>query len=286
MLIPWRGISLLCGAGLLVGSAWTQWGRSPREFSRSEAPQSLLTIGVASSLTEAFQALQREFETQYPPHKLRLHIAASGVLQQQIAQGAPMDVLATASVDWLAALHQPHRFPPDHCRILAENRLVLITGPQGDRSPLASVEQLSDLQRLPLKRLAIGNPKTVPAGDYAREALRKAGVYGSLIRQEKLIFGENVRQVLSYVARGYVDGALVYGTDVAVSPEVRVVLSVPPEFTSPIRYGLTPVQNSAVDPTTTAIAQDFFTFMESDRAQEILREAGFLVPPPTACFSP
>ena len=156
---------------------------------------------------------------------------------------------------------------PNSRKDFAGNTVVLV-------KPVHSTDQLSslkDLQRGEVKRIAIGNPKTVPAGRYAEEALRHFNLWDAL--KDKLIFAENVRQVLDYVARNEVDAGLVYSTDAAVRiKEVKIVEKLPEESHQPIIYPIGVIKGTKEE----TAARTFVEFVLSPEGQKILSQYGFI----------
>lgn len=226
-----------------------------------------LTIGAASSLSEAFQELKPAFEAQSKA-KLNFNFAASGSLQRQIEQGAPVDVFASASEQQMNALQQQGLIRQQTRKSFARNQLVIIT-PKGQPS---WISQVSDLDKARLQRLAIGNPATVPAGIYAQKAL--GNLYPRLNKQHKLVLGENVRQVLAYVEQGNVDAGIVYASDVSEDTDIQIVVKIPTQATGVILYPVAVVQQTQQP----QLAEAFIQFAISEQGQAILHKHGFLRP--------
>ncbi|MFP5406150.1 MAG: molybdate ABC transporter substrate-binding protein, partial [Gammaproteobacteria bacterium] len=175
-----------------------------------------LTVSAASSLSDAFKEIATAFETRHPGTKVRLNIASSGTPLQQIARGAPVDVFASADVATLDAAASQGLIVSAQRRNFAGNDLVLIV-PTGPGVSPAPVTHLADLASPAVRRIAIGNPASVPVGRYARAALESAGLWSQV--EPRLINARNARQVLDYVARGEVDAGFVYATDAALMKE-------------------------------------------------------------------
>ena len=180
-----------------------------------------LTVSAAASLTNAFPEIGKRFEQLHPGAKVIFNFAASGALLQQIAQGAPVDVFASADQKTMDQAQEKGLIVPASRKNFVSNTLVLIV-PQDSKLALTGPK---DLLLPKVKRVAVGNPDSVPAGRYAKKALTKAGLWQAL--QPKLIPGESVRQVLDYVSRGEVDAGLVYATDAAIAKgKVKTVAQV------------------------------------------------------------
>jgi len=220
-----------------------------------------LTVSAAASLSDAFKRIGERFEVRHPGVQLRFNFAASGALLQQIVNGAPVDVFASADQE-LMDRATAHLLAGTR-RDFVANALVMIT-------PLAvgEVERVGDLLRPTVRRVAVGKPASVPAGRYAQLLLQGLQLWEPL--QPKLVFADNVRQVLDYVARGEVEAGFVYKTDAALMPDkVRVVMRASGQL--PIRYPIAVVKDSRQP----ALAREFLTFLEGPEARALLRQAGF-----------
>jgi molybdate transport system substrate-binding protein len=135
---------------------------------------------------------------------------------------------------------------------------------------------LTDLKKEEVKKVAIGNPKTVPAGMYAEEALRHFNLWDVI--KHKLIFAENVRQALDYVARDEVDAGLVYSTDAMARPkEVEVVIKLPETSHQPIVYPIGVIKGTKVE----TLSRAFVDFVISTEGQRILNQYGFMTARPS-----
>lgn len=168
-----------------------------------------ITVSAAASLGDAFKAIAREYEAQHPEDNVLLNVGGSGTLLQQIRQGAPVDVFASADEATMDKADEAGLIAPDSRHIFARNTLVLI-------QPANAHDRLNSLEALTadgVRRIAMGNPDSVPAGRYTRLALESVGVWKTM--QPRMILTQNVRQALDYVARGEVDAGFVYGSDVA-----------------------------------------------------------------------
>lgn len=223
-----------------------------------------LTVSAAVSLTSVFNELAPKFEALKPGVTLRFNFGPSGVLLQQVAHGAPVDVLASA--DQATVLHgiEQKLLDADTLHNFALNTLVVVLPAQG----AADVKTLPDLTSASVRRIAIGKAATMPAGLYAKESLDTARLWSVLA--PKFVFADNVRQVLDYVARGEADAGFVYRTDAAnASGKVKIA------FTA---AGHTPVSYPAIvvsDSRQKALARDFIAFLTTSAAQDVLVKYGF-----------
>ena len=226
-----------------------------------------LMVSAAASLTNAFQEIGQRFEQQHPGTKVIFNFAASGYLLQQIAQGAPVDVFASADQKTMNQAQEKELIVPASRKNFVSNTLVLIV-PQDSRLVLTGPK---DLVLLQVKRVAVGNPATVPVGRYTQEALTQAGLWESL--QPKLIMGESVRQVLDYVSRAEVDAGLVYATDAAIA-QGKVKTAAEVQGHQPIVYPVALVAASQKQ----ALGQEFLNFLSAPESVAILSKYGFGLP--------
>ena len=222
-------------------------------------------VSAAVSLKDAFEALARRFEPGSGV-KVVFNFAGSGALQRQIEFGAPADVFASAGEREMDELASQGLIDAGSRADFAGNTLLLIV-PAASGLPATT---FGDLARPQFKRIAIGNPQTVPAGHYAQQALERNRLWGEV--QGRLILAEDVRQVLEYVAHGEVDAGLVYATDVGVARgRVRVVAPAPEGTYGPIRYPIAIVKSSR----RREAAQKFLEFVLGAEGQSVLRQYGF-----------
>lgn len=224
-----------------------------------------ITVSAAASLTNAFRELSPIFEAKFPDIKVQLNFGASGALLQQIINGAPVDVFASADQESMDRAQGQALVKASARRNFVSNSLVVILP-----APSSSVpKSLSDLAAY--QRVAIGLPASVPAGRYTKASLEKAGLWSAIA--PKMIGAQNVRQALDYVARGEVDAGFVYATDAALMPDkVKLALSVPTP--TPILYPIAPVATTA----NMEAAKKFIEFMLSPKARGVLAKYGFGMP--------
>jgi len=226
------------------------------------------TVSAAASLTNAFNEIGKAYELAHPGNRVIFNFAASDVLLKQIEQGAPADAFASADEVTMDRAAAAALIDAATRRDFAANALVLIV-PAGAEQPA----RLSELTAAAFRHVAIGNPDSVPAGRYARQALIEAGLWEGL--QGKLVQAQNVRQALDYVARSEAQAGFVYATDAATQKaKVTVALTLP--TSTPVRYPLAVVRSSAH----AAQARAFIDFVSSPAGQASLQRHGFSPAPP------
>lgn len=226
-----------------------------------------ITVSAASSLSNAFKEVAQSFEAQYPGSKVQLNFAASGALLQQLAKGAPVDVLASADQETLDQAAKQGLIQPASRRDFVRNTLVLVV-PAGSK---LAPKSLAELAQPAYGKVAIGNPASVPVGRYAQDALEAARLWPAV--SAKAVNTLNVRQSLDYVARGEVDAGFVYATDARqMADKVKVAFTVP--LDSAIRYPIA-ATTAAANPRE---AKSFIDYVLSPAGQAILARYGFQKP--------
>lgn len=234
------------------------------------APQALaadVIVLAAASLTNAFRALAEQFQASHPNTEIQMSFGASDVVAQQIINGAPADVFASADEKAMAKAVAANVVDASTQANFARNEVVLIV-PVDSRLAIGSVQ---DLTHANVTRVTLGNPASVPVGRYTKAALEKLRVWESL--RPKAIEAQNVRQALDYVARDEVDAGFVFSTDAAIMP---TKVSVVQTLTSPIPVlypiALTRRENRQPE------ARSFVDFVLSPQGQATLAQFGFKRP--------
>ncbi len=237
--------------------------RSERTDTATGRGESELIVAAAISLKEALTEIGRHY-TERTGIPVRFAFGASGVLQRQLEEGAPFDVFAAAAPFIMDQLQARQLIRPPTRRPFARNLLVLITAS-------ADLRSLADLARHRSMRLVIGNPKTVPAGFYARQMLERRGLWQTL--QERLILAENSRQILDYVRRGEVEAGLCFASDILrESPRLHLVERFSERDHDPILYEIA-VTTRSPHP---EAARQFIEQVVSPQGQRLLQKHGFL----------
>lgn len=227
-----------------------------------------LIVSAAASLTNAFREVATAFEKAHPDTKVVLNFGASDVLLQQIVNGAPADVFASADETAMDKAVAQNAVVQSTRHDFATNSLVMIV-PADSRLNARSVRETVAMAGV--KRVAVGDPASVPVGRYTKAALEHDGSWDAV--SAKAVLANNVRQALDYVARGEVDAGFVYGTDAALMPQkVKVAMKVPTG--TPVAYPIAVVKGSAH----AAQAGAFADWVLSPQGQAILAKYGFEPP--------
>ncbi|MGP1373765.1 MAG: molybdate ABC transporter substrate-binding protein [Almyronema sp.] len=231
----------------------------------SPTPAVTLTVSAAASLQAVLEAIAPDFNAAHPQISVNYNFGASGALQQQIEQGAPVDVFFSAASKQMDALAAKGLIVAASRRDLVTNTLVLIA-PQNSALAIAD---LSQLKTIPLTRFAVGEFRSVPAGQYAQQVFETLGLLAAL--DSKFVFGNNVRSVLAAVESGNAELGMVYATDAALSDQVKVLATAPADAHDPIVYPIAIIHTSDQ----TEAAQTFIDFLTTEVAQATFAEFGF-----------
>jgi molybdate transport system substrate-binding protein len=258
-------LTLLCAAGCAAQAPSRQQTAPPPQQQPAQPAETTLMVSAAASLTDVLNELKPAFEREHPGLTVTYNFGGSGKLATQIEQGAPADVFLSASKQEMDRLEEKQLIAKDTRLDFAKNELVLITA---SSSPLA-LTSFEELGGDAIKHLAVGEPVSVPAGRYAKEALEHLKLWDGL--SGKLVFGSDVRQVLTYVESGNADAGIVYASDAALSPNVKVIAAAKPEWHKPIVYPGAVVAASRQADT----AKAFLDFLTSEKGKAILQKYGF-----------
>ena len=229
-----------------------------------------VTLSVAISMKAAVEELGKGFMAARPGVTLRYNFGSSGELQKQIEAGAPIDLFISAAQRQMDELEKKARIAGTTRRVFARNVLTVIK-PADSKIDISKPADLLDPR---VTKIVVGNPKTVPVGQYSEESLKALGLWDRL--QPKLVFSENVRQALDYVTRGEVDAGFVYTTDAAIrGQQVKEAFRPGEDTYRPVLYPVA-VVTGARQP---ALAQAFLDLLVSRDGQATLARYGFQPPP-------
>jgi molybdate transport system substrate-binding protein len=249
---------------------------SPLSFA-ADAQREPLVVLAAASLTDVMQQVGPLY-TKQANVPVKFSFAASSALAKQIESGAEVDVFFSADQDWMNYLQERKLIATATRADLLGNRLALIA-PKDSKLSLKLERGARLLAALGVDgRLATGDPDSVPVGKYARAALTQLDLWSAI--EPRLVRADNVRVALMYVARGEAPLGIVYATDAAVEPQVRIVDIFPESSHAPISYPVAATAGASTD------AAAFLTFMRSDAARAIFKRAGFNVLEPKQPGSP
>ncbi len=220
-------------------------------------------LSVAHSLKEVVNGLADGYEKTHPGVKFVRNFGASGALAKQIEAGAPADIFISANREWMDKMKEKKAVDAGSIDTLAYNVLVF-AGKDGVRA--------GGMKDLPaLSQIAIGSPKSVPAGEYATQAMNRSGVAERMER--KLVMARDVREALLYAERGEVEGAFVYKTDALQSKTLKVLFVVPQALYDRVSYPGALTFSGAKK----ADAVAFFAILRSGAAKALFEKQGFVI---------
>lgn len=232
----------------------------------SQQSRNPLRIFAAASLTSVMPEVAVAFQETHPNTNVEFNFAASSILAKQIDQGAEADIYLSANLQWMQFLKEKKQIRENSQMEFLGNELVLINSKNRQNIP-----GLQDLLRKDVQRIALADWSHVPAGMYAKSALEKIGMWEKI--RPKCIPALDARAALAYVERGDVDCGIVYRSDAFISSNVFISNGIPKEIQPEILYSAAITQNSS-HPTSAA----FFSFLKTQKAKEIFRESGFVIP--------
>lgn len=225
-----------------------------------------ILVAAAASLKNAYEdELIPMFQDKYPGVTVKGTYDSSGKLQTQIEEGLEADVFMSAAAKQMKALDEEGMIASDTISNLLENKIVLIV-PSGSDSRLATFEDIEHAESI-----ALGDPASVPAGQYAEEALTSLGIWDKI--QDKVSFGTNVTEVLNQVAAASADAGIVYATDAAsMADKVEIVAEAPEgSLAKKVIYPVAVVKNTAHEEE----AKNFVEFLKTEEAMKVFEAYGF-----------
>ena len=234
---------------------------------KSEQKQAELIISAAASMQHVLEEIRLLYNQKYPQEKIVFNFGSSGTLQYQIEQGAAVDIFISAAPQQMNRLAEKKLLIGKTRQNLVKNQMVLVV-PKNNRA-IASFDDLTDRS---VDKIALGEPNTVPAGQYAQEILTSLNIIDAV--KAKAVYGKDVRQVFNYVATGNIDAGIVYRTDAIDAKRVEIVDTAPPSAYSSVVYPAAIVKESK----NIQAAEQMLQFLVSDEAQAIFQRNGFLPP--------
>lgn len=225
-----------------------------------------LLIAAAASLKNAFEKdLIPQFEKENPGITVKGTYDSSGKLQTQIEEGLPADLFFSAATKQMQALDKEGLMDSSSISNLLENKLVLIT-PSNSKYDLKDFKDVTKCESI-----AVGDPDSVPAGQYAKESLTSLGIWSEV--ESRLSHGTNVTEVLSWVAEDSADCGFVYATDAAsMADKVNICATAPQDsLKSPVFYPIGITKASAEKDS----AKKFLEFLKSDETVQTFISYGF-----------
>ncbi|WP_333871585.1 molybdate ABC transporter substrate-binding protein [Desulforamulus putei] len=257
-----KKIWVMLGIMIFAVAALTGCG-DEKEKGKPQAQPVNLTISAAASLKDAALELKELYGKQHANVTIAYNFGASGTLQKQIEEGAPVDMFISAGQKQMDELAVKGLIVDGSRKDLLGNELVLVARKD---SKIAGFE---DLAKPEVGKVSIGTPESVPAGKYAQEALTTMKLWDAL--QPKLVLAKDVWQVLTYVETGNADAGLVYRSDAITAKESKIVTPAPASSHKPIVYPMAILRNTKQQ----KAAEEFASFLASEEAAKVFEKYGF-----------
>lgn len=234
----------------------------PAENTKTE--ETTILLAAAASLKNCLDnEIIPMFTKKYPDIKVEATYDSSGKLQTQIEEGAEVDVFMSAAMKQMNALDEKGLIAENSVVKLLENKIVLVV-PEGSSTDISSFEDI-----LKAEKIAVGDPASVPAGQYAKEAFENLKIWDKV--SEKSSLGTNVTEVLNWVAEGSADAGVVYSTDAASNDKVKVVAEAPEGSVSKVTYPIGIVKVTKNEDA----AKKFVEFLQSNESLKVFESYGF-----------
>jgi molybdate transport system substrate-binding protein len=241
-------------------------GRFQSSYSTKSVPFQpvSLMVSAAISLKDALEEIKPIYQKMHQNVEIIYNFSSSGSLQQQIEQGAPVDVFISAANKQMDSLESKKLLLVGTRQKLLTNRLVLVTQKNEKK-----VKKIQDLTQTNISRIAMGEPNSVPVGRYTEEVITYYKILDKI--RSKIIYAKNVRQVLSYVETGNVNAGFVYLSDAKTSKKIRLVEVFPKNYHTPIVYPIAVLKDSK----NPKIAKEFSQFLFNHSAKKVFNKYGF-----------
>ncbi len=225
-----------------------------------------LNISAAASLKDSLDEIKGLYGADKSNVVLTINYGGSGTLQQQIEQGADVDIFISAAPKQMDALASKNLIIKDTRKDLLINDVVLVA--PKDSSAITSFD---DLTTDKVKHIALGEPKSVPAGQYAEEVFTKLKVLDKI--KTKAVYAKDVKEVLTWVETGNAEAGVVYATDAKVSNKVKVAAIASADSHTPVVYPAAVIKSTKKE----TAAKDFMKYLASDKAKAVFQKYGFKV---------
>lgn len=260
-------VMALCSLFLLLAVLAAGCTNSPEKKEAAVPAKEKVEIFVsaAASLTDVMKEIAQMYEKENPNVKLTFSFGASGALQTAIEQGAPSDIFLSAAQKQMNALEKGGLLADGTKKDLLVNKVVLIT----PKDSKAGIADFKDVTSEKVKRIALGEPKGVPVGQYSEEIFTSLNSLDQV--KAKAAYGSDVRQVLTWVESGEVDCGIVYATDAATSKKITVAAEAPAGSHKPVIYPAAALKSSK----NLAQAKAFLAYLSKPEVSKVFEKYGF-----------
>lgn len=251
---------------LSVGCGSTNQNSKNESSGQSTQKSIKLTVSAAASLKDSMNEIKQLYIKKHSNVTITYNFGASGTLQQQIEQGAPVDIFISAAVKQMNLLKDKNLLVNTTVKNLLKNDIVLIVPKNSTK-----VKNFDDLTDDNVKKVALGEPKSVPVGEYSQDVLKNLKILDNV--KSKAVYGKDVKEVLTWVETGDVDAGIVYKTDALVSDKVKVVASAPKDSHKDVIYPAAVIKGSK----NMDAAKEFINYLSGDAAKKVFEKYGFNV---------
>lgn len=251
----------------LVGCGNSSTSTTQNSTETKDSKPVTLTISAAASLKDALGEVQKLYIKDNSNVKFTDNFGASGTLQQQIEQGAPTDIFFSAGKTQVDALKTEGLLVDNTITNILKNEVVLVV----PKSSTLSIKNFNSLTAASVKKIALGEPKTVPAGKYALDVLTSLKISDAIT--SKVVYGKDVKEVLTWVETGNADAGIVYATDAKISTKVKVIATAPKNSHKDIVYPAALIKSSK----NAYASKKFIKFLSSSSAKKVFEKYGFII---------
>ncbi|ADL51277.1 molybdate ABC transporter substrate-binding protein [Clostridium cellulovorans] len=239
------------------------------EATKEEGKNVNLTISAAASLKDSMEELKTTYESENKGTTITYNFAGSGSLQKQIEEGAEVDLFISAAPKQMNGLKDKGLIAEETNVNLLGNNMVLVV----PKDSKLEISEFKDLTKDTLKKIALGEPSSVPVGQYAEEVFKNLGILEQV--KQKAIYAKDVKEVLTWTESSNVDAGIVYETDAKTSDKVKVIATAPVDKYTKIIYPAAVLKASK----NFEEAKSFLDFLKGDKAKETFEKYGFTFMP-------
>ena len=232
---------------------------------KTKVENATLNVSVATSLKDTMEDIKIEYVKLNKDITITYNFGSSGSLQQQIEQGAPTDVFIPASTKQMDMLKEKGIIINETDKTILKNKVVLIV-PKDD----TFISGFKDLEAPSVKKVALGEPTTVPVGQYAQEILKFINILDKV--NTKAVYAKDAREVLTWVETKNADAGIVYETDAKTSDKVKIAEVAPEKSHKPVVYPAAVIKSSK----NVEASKEFIKFLSSDKAKAVFQKYGFI----------
>lgn len=251
-------------AFFLISYLFVSCNQSNNTQSNSENKE--IYVLAAASLTDVLTELANNYK-QKTSTEIIFSFASSGALQAQIEASAPADIFFSAAQKQMNALEEKGLIDSETRKDLLENKVVLIS----PKNSNLNIKSFTDITNSNVKKLGLGEPKSVPVGQYSEEILSNLSILD--IAKEKAVYGSDVRNVLDWVETAEVDCGIVYATDAKIAKNINIIAEAPEGTHKKVIYPISIVKSSQ----NKEEAKKFIEYISTDKSKEIFQNYGFTV---------